>query len=302
MNKQFSLFVIALFYSIVCRADVAFKFLSATINFPDTTRVFMERNISDLLTEINRAASKGSSLNLSEINIDINAKERLMALWEVPHFACDEDTIISKCIQDFQGYQAQSIPITMKPHGLSNNQSLNRELSISLSRDGLITGVRFAWESMEDVSKILTTTGSDGIIEARSRREILKWLEDYRTLYTVKDIDGISSILLAEDIPVKIGKNNQQFILTLKRLFTHEKQVSVEFEYISIQKHYAKPNIYGLTFHQMIKTEHYHDAGWFFFLWDFNDTEKPHIYVSTWQSDQDAAKDGVFKLENFFIP
>ena len=67
-------------------------------------------------------------------------------------------------------------------------------------------------------------------------------------------------------------------------------------------KHGAKPNIYGVILHQDWKTSTYMDDGWLFLLWDFNDPEKPQIHVRTWQSEQVVAKDGLFSLDDFFIP
>lgn len=75
-----------------------------------------------------------------------------------------------------------------------------------------------------------------------------------------------------------------------------------EISNVSIQEHYAKPKVYGLTFHQVIKSKGYSDAGWIFMLWDFNDSEKPGIHITTFQSDETVAKGGVFTLDDFFVP
>ena len=76
----------------------------------------------------------------------------------------------------------------------------------------------------------------------------------------------------------------------------------MKFDHISLMRHSSKENIYGVTLHQTWQTSGYSDEGWLFLLWDFSDPEHPQIHVRTWQPDQLAAKDGVFALDDFFIP
>lgn len=297
MNIKIFVLIASILVVLSCKADVTFQFAANTME-EVTIKTRMESSISSLLTEINRAGTDGDSLNLSGINMNPVAKERLIALWQDSPFVCDKSSNISECLQDFQGYQVRAIPVTMKSQNSSYNQLFSRELTVSLNKSGVITGVRPAWELHEDVEKILTPTGKGGIIETRIRREILKWIEDYRTLYTIKDLDGIANVI-NDFSPTE--KNNEQLLSGLKRMFASE-DFSTEIDHISIMKSGLKANIYGLTFHQKFNTNNYSDSGWFFFLWDLNDPEKPQIHVRTWQSDEEASKDGVFTLGDFFIP
>ncbi len=304
-------------------SNVTFKFSAGTIN-NGNLRTQMENNITALLTEINRAGNNGTPLNLTNINMEHEAKVRLNALWdEAAHFVCDKQTNISKCLNDFQGYQVRAIPITMKPVDSSYDQSINRELTISLDKNGVITGVRPAWENQEDVSKIMQSAG--GVADTRTRMEILKWVEDFRCYYNEKNIRALNQIYSDDaliitgsvvtqrkkhgDIGIRLEQevkytvqSKEQYINKLSRLFKINSRINVEFDHISVMKHGAKPNIYGVILHQDWKTNTYMDDGWLFLLWDFNDPEKPQIHVRTWQSEQVVAKDGVFSLDDFFIP
>lgn len=310
-------------------SNTTFKFSAGTINNgPLKTR--MESDISALLTEINRAGNNGTPLNLTDINMEPEAKVRLNALWEeAAHFVCDKQTNISKCLNDFQGYQIRAIPITMKPIDSSYDQSINRELTISLDKNGVITGVRPAWENQEDVSKIMQSSG--GVADTRTRMEILKWVEDFRCYYNEKNIRALNQIYSDDaliitgsvvtqqkivtqrkkhgDMGIRLEQeikytvqSKEQYLNKLTRLFKINSRISVEFDHISVIKHGAKPNIYGVILHQDWKTSTYMDDGWLFLLWDFNDPEKPQIHVRTWQSEQVVAKDGLFSLDDFFIP
>ncbi len=261
----------------------------------------METNISRLLTEINRAASEGDSLNLVNIDMEDGAKKRLEALWIASRFVCDRTTNITKCLNDFEGYQVRGIPVTMKPNDSTYNESLNRELTLSLNKKGEITGVRRAWGVNEDVNKILTPTGNSGVNEMRMRREILKWIEDYKTLYNVKDLKGIEDVLSKGVRPEETIVNKKQWLNGLKWMF-ERKDFTTEIDCISVLKHGAVANIFGLTFHQKIRCANYEDAGWFFLMLDFNDPDRMQIWVCTYQPDSVVAKDGVFTLDDVYIP
>lgn len=314
--------LIAILHGFDCVAQVTFKFSAGTID-AGTLKNRMENNISALLSEINRAGNARSNLNLSAINMEPAAKTRLTALWEDAHFVCDKSSNISKCLNDFQGYQVRAIPITMKPIDSSYNGSLSRELTISLNKNGVITGVRPAWELQEDVSKIMFSPG--GVADTRQRREILKWVEDFRCYYNEKNLKALNQVYSDDaliitgsvvtqrsnhgDMGVRLEQkvnytvqSKEQYINKLSRIFNNNRRVNVEFDHISVVMHGAKPNIYGVTLHQKWQTSSYSDEGWLFLMWDFNDPEKPQIHVRTWQPDQVVAKDGVFTLDDFFIP
>ncbi|MDO5395463.1 MAG: nuclear transport factor 2 family protein [Bacteroidales bacterium] len=306
----------------VANAAVTFKF-DARSNVPATVKSAMENNISSLLTEINRAATGNTVLNLAGINMEPAAKSRLEALWGDAPFVCDNTMNISSCLNDYQGYQVRKISITMKPKDSSYEQSLNRRLTISLNKQGVITGARLAWEIHEDVDQMLGH--SNGVADTRKRMEILKWVEDFRCYYNERNLNALDQVY-SEDALIITGsvvkrrkmygdndvhlenkveylvQSKTDYINKLKRIFRNNRRINVEFDHISVMMHNAKENIYGVTLHQKWQTSNYSDDGWLFLLWDFNDPEHPQIHVRTWQPEQIAATDGVFTLDDFFIP
>lgn len=303
-------------------AQVTFKFSANSIN-KGALKTKMENNISELLNAMNSAASSNSYLDLDGIDMEPEAKSRLQALWEDAAFVCVDDINVKRCLEDYQGYQVRNIPIEVKPKDKSYDESLNRELTISLNKAGTITGVRLAWELQEDVESMLK--GSSSVSDVRQRREILKWVEDFRSYYNEKNIKSLNQIF-SDDALIITGsvvtqrkrsgdtgvqyeqtvkykvQNKEEYLTNLQRVFRNNSKINVNFDHISVMKHGAKPNIFGVTLHQSWTSGTYHDEGWLFLLWDFNDPDHPQIHVRTWQPEQIAAQDGLFTLDDFFIP
>lgn len=321
-RKRFLLPLLLLMYGLTAGA-VTFNFEARTCSAPAGVKATMERNISALLTEVNRAGSAGTSLNLASVSIEPEAKTRLVALWnESSRFVCKNITVVKKCLEDMQGYQVRGILITMKPVDDSYRQSLDRELTISLDKSGVITGVRPAWEIHEDVATMMKQTS--GVTDLRQRREILKWVEDFRSFYNERNIGALEKIY-SDDALIITGsvisrkrnesgiecavkytvKDKQTYINDLRnRVFNrnYNKYINVEFDHISISRHGSKPEIYGVALHQKWNTTRYSDDGWLFLLWDFTDREHPQIHVRTWQPQQAVAIDGLPDCDDFFFP
>lgn len=58
----------------------------------------MEQNGTKLLTELNNAQGENRNLSLAGININNQAAESLMIMWEVCPFRCDEVEIVERCL------------------------------------------------------------------------------------------------------------------------------------------------------------------------------------------------------------
>lgn len=326
-NIKLTFCIAFLFLPLLCGAQVKFSF-DARSAPTGAVKATMEKNLSALLTEIDRAGSGGSNLNLNGISIESGvqeqtdgAKEHLQYLWEVCPFVCKKTSYVGKCINDHQGYQVRGIAITMKPKDSSYDGSLDRELTVSFNKNGMITGVRPAYELQEDARKFFQ---EGGVADVAQRMEILKWVEDFRCYYNERNLNALNQIY-SEDALIITGsvvkkrtrtgdgvqyknkvkytkQTKSEYLDKLARMFRNKKYIDVKFDHITVMRHGAKPNIYGVTLHQVWKTSGYEDEGWLFLLWDFNNPDRPEIHVRTWQTDQVVAEDGVFSLDDFFIP
>ncbi len=106
----------------VCLCSICFgtgsssDFLTGIYN--QTLKSQVERNVSVLLTEINRAErNRVGLLNLGGVRIDDNAANGLRSLWKNIHFRCEWNNNVQSCIQDFTGYEVRQIPVEDETFG-----------------------------------------------------------------------------------------------------------------------------------------------------------------------------------------
>ena len=156
----------------------------------------------------------------------------------------------------------------------------------------LLPFVRVNAEELND-SIALTRDNSE------DRKIINDWIESYQKYFENNDFAAVEKSIGRFEANSRHSKT--YFLKRIKALMHNNKTIQSEIEYVSVRKHYAKPNIYGLNFHQKINADSFSESGWFFMLWDFNG-EKPAIHICTYQSDEEVAKNGVFTLGDFFIP
>lgn len=295
----------------------------------------MERNASALLTEIQVASSAGRELRLSGLGLEAEASSRLTMLWKNMHFSCDDASIVGKCLNDVNGYQVRGVFVTIEPQTSSYEGETERELTISFGKDGSITGVRIALEKNADVAKII----SDGVTvtdEAR-RREILKWVEDFRSYYnemnlsalrqiysndaliitgkvvkTQKRADGITLTTGMEDMVRYSVQTKNQYLANLSRCFERNEWIKVSFDHVSVSRSGSNPDVYGVKLKQKWTSSTYSDEGWLFLLWDFHNPDAPQVHVRTWQpynlgkdengKNMTLPENDVFGITDFIIP
>ncbi len=278
----------------------------------------MESNISNLLSAINVAYIDGEPLSFSAIRIDAAAQKSLKLLWENMRFYCEDDINVSKCLHDFQGIQVRNISITLKPVAeYEDSLDVERELVVSLTRDGVITGVCIALCNYQ--YKSIMNDGST-FTDFRERLEILKFIEEMRVFYLSKDFDALRK-LYSEDSLILFGLNMHlrksnieipsQIICRYRTTDDFERLVNlikknsfidVVFDHISILRHGSMPQYYGVTLHQSLKgISSYSVDSWLFMLWDFTDQNHPVIHLRNWQPDVEE-ENGDFIELNDIIP
>lgn len=328
MKKIILFFALVLIHTYVNAQSVKFSFESTSADLASFSKSSVEGTISKLLTEINRADRMNSSLNLYGINMEENAKIKLRKFWSNMHFSCEDMENIQKCLQDAQGYQVRNIPVTLHPLDDTYHGSLVKTIVICLNKRGQISGVRTALDR-QDYKKVMET--GKVVTDERQRREILKFVEDFRGYYNDKDTASLrrifsndAIIITGSVIMTRAGgdvnamttkivyrqSTREEYLKRLQGIFNRNKFVDVEFDEISVKRNGAtgKENFYGVTLKQKWHTTRYSDEGYVFLLWEFKDNgEPPLIHVRAWQPDKypdgsPMKEDDILDMRDFYIP
>lgn len=321
------IFIIAFLLSIItsATAQVTFKFSADSYVANDYLKSVMEKNISKLLTQIDKAGKSGALPELQSVNIQAEAKERLNNLWSTLHITLEDDYIVQPCLNDMQGFQVRNIGVEIEPQDGTYKGRINREMTISLDKNGQITGVRLSLENQQSMDKIMKE--GSVVTDERQRREILKWVEDFRSYYNERNIKALnqifsedaliitgsivtpqklkgSDIRMDEQAQVRYTKQTkEQYISKLGKIFNSVRYINVGFDNITIERNGAHGDIYGVMLKQDWKTSGYCDNGWVFLLWDFSEEDKPKIHVRTWQPENSIKTEkDVFNMGDFVIP
>ena len=297
--------VVLLLTALNISGQVKFTFAGGIDNSAMKTSV--ENNISKLLTEINKAQSSGSSLNLYGVNMTQTAKDGLKCLWENIHFRCEWKSNVQNCLRDVTGYEVRGIPVQVIPLDNTYKGALHKELTISFSKGGVINGVRM---SLDNHAYQQLMSGGTTVSDISQRREILKFVEDFRSYYVEKNLDAINNIFsdkaliitgrVVQDIGdshmeindprkkvIYTKQKKEQYINNLGQVFKNNRYINVDFSDIQLMRHPAKENFYGVRLRQKWNSQRYNgklysDDGYLFLFWDFTDPEKPKIHVRSW--------------------
>ena len=258
-------------------AQVTFRFSGGISN--EQLKQNVERNVSALLSEINNAESAGRSLDFSGIRITETARGGLSSLWANLRFRCEWKTNVQNCLRDVQEFEIRQIPVEMKPLDNTYKGEIHKELTVSFNRNGMITGVRTA---MDNNSYMSLMAGGMSVKDVRMRREILKFVEDFRSYYDEKNLSAIDEIfsdnaliitgrVLRKDLTsqsnadIRIpGKNiifnkqtKTQYINNLRNVFRVNRYIKVDFSDIELIRHSSRENIYGVRLRQRWNSQRY---------------------------------------------
>ena len=290
--------------SLKAQDHVSFEFSDGIDNF--ALKSTMERQISSLLTAINRAESNGTDINYSGIDIDNLASQSIGMMWNNVHclsIKASNGSVI--------GYQVRNIPVDMIPFDNSYTGDLYQEVCINLGKNGTITDFNIAM-GLNQYMKIIRE--GERLNDFDRRMQILHWVEQFRNAYCQKDINFMDAVF-SEDALIVTGKvikrvnyegpkvtysvmDKQQYLANLRRVFARNSYINVHFDDITVVRHASKPNFYGVTLKQGWSSSTYSDEGIVFIVWDFTDEFNPKILVRTWQP-MEVDDNEVFTLRNF---
>lgn len=318
---------IILFLLIACCSQQAWTQDEVSFEFSDgisntVLKQKMERQVSLLLTAINKAESTGGLINFSGIEIDPMASQSITAHWENARFRCLDDDIVEHCLSlkrngRVYGYQVRNIAVEMKPIDDAYQDDLNQEVCINFDTKGVISDFNFTM-GITQYTRLMKEGAEIGDID--EREQVIHFCEQFKNAYIKKDIKFLEDIF-SDDALIITGKviirkkaelqmsqkdyeyttkTKAEYLKGLRALFKDPKvgAINVNFKDYRIKRHGSKPNYYGVTLVQDWAHNTYKDQGIVFLVWDFTDKEHPQIQVRTWQP-LDTDEDEVFTLKRF---
>lgn len=322
--KRFIVFVSLLIITLGAVAqDIKMTIVDGIQNKAVKSRI--ERGISELLSEINRACAQERALQLDNIDMALSGKKSLQALWQNLHFLCEDNQIVERCLTSAEGYVIRNIYTQVNPMIEDYCDEPERALTIRLTRDGQIASVAMA--ASDAVYGRIIEQGLS-VTDLERRTTILSFVENYRSFYDEKDLNSIDrvfsddAIIITATVPMQRNvssdmgtwrekikykvQNKPQYLTSLAANFKRNKYIKVTFSDVEVVRHPANPNYYGVTLHQHWKSSTYEDDGYLLLVWEFREGEDPIIHYRTWQPDRigshSLTKDEIINIMDFNIP
>jgi len=272
-----------------------------------------EANLSQILTEINRAQSENADLNNGALHMDDFARKSLSRLWGVAHFFCDDEEVVERCWIFRDGsMMVSNIPLIITPDE-EDKFAMNtyQQAVVEFDRNGLVTDFRFSLSAQAGLSMT-----ECGVADVENAHVIQQQIERFRTAYNTKDLKTIEQ-MFSDDALIITGtvvttralndsqnqqfkvvynrQNKQQYLNNLRKCFARNKWIDVKFSEIGtggeqggcagITRSKVDPTRYGVRLRQSWKSSNYEDEGYLFLLFEFPENGDPIIHVRTWQPE-----------------
>lgn len=296
--KKLYLPIFAFLTSISSFAQIEVEIIDGANNAQIKSEI--ESNASRFLSEVSDAYARNRALNLTGI-VNPEAEMSIEMLWENVHFRPEDQYIGEILLNTGEGFQIRNIPLQILPQDADATADY-KEAVINFDPRGKISSVYFSIDN--NTYKNIMEKGIQ-LNDIERRMEILDYVERFRTSYNEKDITFLNQVF-SDDALIITGKvitprkssdgmtlsvpqvkytkqSKQQYLTNLKRIFQNVRYINVNFEDVSIKRHGANPNIYGVRVVQHWDASNYSDEGYVFMVWDFTNPNAPQIHVRTWQ-------------------
>ncbi|MCC8115435.1 MAG: hypothetical protein LIP03_15855 [Bacteroidales bacterium] len=212
---------------------------------------------------------------------------------DLQYFSNDDGSVICR-----------GIPVSCRFHG---RRTFSEQLSVAINPKGLIEHV-----SMGVGQQLATEIALDHADWAEeSRKNLVNFLEDYRTAYALKDADYLERVF-DDNAVIVVGRRNLQqasnlndgywinnerviltrytkaeFIKNLRRVLAGKEYVNLHFSNSRIIKPRMDKEIYSIEVKQDYYSSNYGDTGYLTLVMDLSDKKNPVIHVRTWQEEPD---------------
>lgn len=289
----------------------------------DKIRQMAEKNISNLLSAINKAAEKNSAISYSGIDITSNAIKSIDGVWDrLSHFTTEENELNENCLKVGVNFQLRRIGINLEKADHNGNKF--REIVITFNKKGAIEGLM-----LQPLEFSQTAFMKDALEDDIDQRfQMLHYVERFRSFYELKDLKSLREIfsdnaLIITGEVVKKTRNTimerkamkvehetkyrvqtkEEYLRALAALFKSTESIKLNFSDIEVFRHRAKGHLYAVNLRQKWESkkkngQKYMDDGRLFLLWDFSDPEAPVINVRKWTHIDDVTTFDDFVLDD----
>jgi hypothetical protein len=278
----------------------------------------LQERLTTIVRAVNDYQTQDSTLSLAEFvpaeyiqgdDGEFGVKE-LQALADTTGMVFTKEKLETSVLTMSDGlYEVRRLFVDVQTRGNENAEN-TQELVLNFTPDGIMNGARFAM-SMTRYDEILMESRS--LEDDFRRKQIIGYLERFRTAYNKKDIDFIEQqfsdnaliitgtrIQKAEnqkELPMKeekvpnngyklIKRSKQEYISNLRNnIFKNNSFINVEFEGINIYQHPQYEEVYGINLFQKWSSSSYSDEGYLFLMIDYENENQPMIYVRAWQPE-----------------
>ncbi len=298
--RKFLLLIFGLLVSAMLNAQEPVSVTITDLNNSALT-ASAQKNISRLLTEINRCYVTNTVPDFKNFPLSEDVKKSLAMLWSGSPFKCTKNVIneFGILIYHTNDHEIRNIPLFFRD--LENKE---QKVAIAFDASGTITSFHITVDQ-NTYKRIFKR--QDDVVDMRRRQIILDYVERFRTAYNTKDLDFMNKIF-GDDALIITGrviqtkessynsnykveyrkKDKQQYLADLARVFKYNKRIHVEFTDVKVNIHDTKDDFYYVRLIQNYTSDSYRDEGYLFLLWDFSHGEdKPIIHVRVWQPNKD---------------
>lgn len=195
----------------------------------------------------------------------------------------------------------RSIPMAFSFSG--NPRRFVEDVVLTFNRDGLVSNLTFSLGAAA-TSDICSHEGWT----EEARLILVDFLENYKTAYSLRRLDYISSIF-DDDALIITGRvlrsaglrneygsnryvsftrqNKATYIRNLSRVFASQEYINIQFSDSEVVKLGKGEQLFGIKIRQEYFSTTYSDVGYLFILVDLSDWQRPVIHVRTWQESPD---------------
>lgn len=267
----------------------------------------IEQNASVILTQINQQSA--AQFDLPQ---NIKSGEGLNGLSELKQLLTNTGFKVSKELfetdilsQRDNLFEIRGIEVEIDSSKNAGRTDNDRELVLIFNKKGELLSVRFALEKTR-YQKVMRY--SVDLKDELRRKQILAYVEQFRTAYNRKDLKyledqfsdkaliitgvrvkqddrdalGIKKSEVGDDNFTYLTQSKREYIERLKNIFTANSFIDVKFDGVKINQHPDYPEVYGVNLFQTWNSQHYSDTGYLFLMIDYEDENRPLIYVRAW--------------------